>query len=102
MAQCWIIYHQKVPLYDKQTRNYKFSLEDTDKIQKWMKQSLRVNLIKVENSEIDNIEDSLIKKYTPLVNISKNPKASEELKKSTTTLCRLCKKFVTTINQQNQ
>lgn len=60
--------------------NYKFSLEDTDKIQKWMKQSLRVNFIKVENSEIDNIEDSLIKKYTPLVNISKNPNASEELK----------------------
>lgn len=45
-----------------------------------MKQWLRVNFIKVENSEIDNIEDSLIKKYTPLVNISKNPCASEELK----------------------
>lgn len=73
---------QKGSLYGKKTRNYKFSLEDTDKIQKWMKQSLRVNFIKVENSEIDNIEDSLIKKYTPLVNISKNPKASEELKKA--------------------
>lgn len=72
----------KGSLYGKKTRNYKFSLEDTDKIQKWMKQSLRVNFIKVENSEIDNIEDSLIKKYTPLVNISKNPKASEELKKA--------------------
>lgn len=70
----------KGSLYGKKTRNYKFSLEDTDKIQKWMKQSLRVNFIKVENSEIDNIEDSLIKKYTPLVNISKNPNASEELK----------------------
>lgn len=72
----------KGSLYGKKTRNYKFSLEDTDKIQKWMKQWLRVNFIKVENSEIDNIEDSLIKKYTPLVNISKNPKASEELKKA--------------------
>ena len=45
-----------------------------------MKQSLRVNFIKVKETEIINIEDSLIKKYTPLVNISKNPKASEELK----------------------
>ena len=72
----------KGSLYGKKTRNYKFSLEDTDKIQKWMKKWLRVNFIKVENSEIDNIEDSLIKKYTPLVNISKNPKASEELKKA--------------------
>lgn len=45
-----------------------------------MKQSLRVNFIKVEETDIINIEDSLIKKYTPLVNISKNPKASEELK----------------------
>lgn len=60
--------------------NYKFSNEDTDAIRKWMKQSLRVNFIKVKETEIINIEDSLIKKYTPLVNISKNPKASEELK----------------------
>lgn len=60
--------------------NYKFSNEDTDAIRKWMKQSLRVNFIKVKETEIINIEDALIKKYTPLVNISKNPKASEELK----------------------
>lgn len=62
--------------------NYKFSDKDTDAIKKWMKQSLRVNFIKVKEAEIINIEDALIKKYTPLVNISKNPKASEELKKA--------------------
>ena len=62
--------------------NYKFSDKDTDAIRKWMKQSLRVNFIKVKETEIISIEDALIKKYTPLVNISKNPKASEELKKA--------------------
>ena len=70
----------KGSLYGKKTRNYKFSLEDTDKIQKWMKQSLRVNFIKVKETEIVSIEDALIKKYTPLANISRNPKASEVLK----------------------
>ncbi len=71
----------KGSLYGKKTRNYKFSLEDTDKIRKWMRHSLRANYIKVKETEIISIEDALIKKYTPLVNISKNPKASEELKK---------------------
>lgn len=72
----------KGSLYGKKTRNYKFSDKDTDAIRKWMKQSLRVNFIKVKETEIISIEDALIKKYTPLVNISKNPKASEELKKA--------------------
>lgn len=60
--------------------NYKFSNKDTDAIRKWMKQSLRVNFIKVKETEIISIEDALIKKYTPLANISRNPKASEVLK----------------------
>lgn len=60
--------------------NYKFSDKDTDAIRKWMKQSLRVNFIKVKETEIISIEDALIKKYTPLANISRNPKASEVLK----------------------
>ena len=70
----------KGSLYGKKTRNYKFSPENTDKIRKWMRQSLLVNFIKVEKSEIGNYESSLIKKYSPFVNISKNPNASEELK----------------------
>lgn len=70
----------KGSLYGKKTRNYKFSPENTDKIRKWMRQSLLVNFIKVEKSEIGNYESSLIKKYSPFVNISKNPCASEELK----------------------
>ena len=70
----------KGSLYGKKTRNYKFSPENTDKIRKWMRQSLLVNFIKVKKSEIGNYESSLIKKYSPFVNISKNPCASEELK----------------------
>lgn len=72
----------KGSLYGKATRNYKFSPKDTDSIREWMKLSLRVNFIKVETSEIDNYECSLIKKYAPLVNIKNNPNASEKLKKA--------------------
>lgn len=72
----------KGSLYGKATRNYKFSLEDTDKIRKWMRQSLRVNYILFEGDGMEDVEDRLIRKYTPLVNISKNPNASEELKKA--------------------
>ena len=69
----------KGSLYGKKTRNYKFSPEDTDKIRKWMRQSLRINYLLLEETELEKTEDILIKKYTPLVNIKKNPNASEEL-----------------------
>lgn len=69
----------KGSLAGKSTRNYKFSPEDTEAIRQWMRQSLLVNCIAVEPSSIDDIEEALIKKYCPLVNIAKNPAASAEL-----------------------
>lgn len=69
----------KGSLAGKSTRNYKFSPEDTEAIRNWMRQSLLVNCIVVEPSAIDDIEDALIRKYCPLVNIAKNPAASAEL-----------------------
>ena len=68
----------KGSLAGKSTRNYKFSPEDTEAIRKWMRQSLLVNCIAVELSSIDDIEEALIRKYCPLVNIAKNPSASAE------------------------
>lgn len=69
----------KGSLAGKSTRNYKFSPEDTEAIRQWMRQSLLVNCIVVEPSAIDDIEEALIRKYCPLVNIAKNPAASAEL-----------------------
>lgn len=69
----------KGSLAGKSTRNYKFSPEDTEAIRQWMRLSLLVNCIVVEPSAIDDIEEALIKKYCPLVNIAKNPAASAEL-----------------------
>ena len=66
----------------KNNRNYKFSKEDTDAIKKWMKYSLRVNYIILEQSKIEEFEDSLIRKYMPLVNLDKNPQRSIELEKA--------------------
>lgn len=45
-----------------------------------MQQSLLVNCIVVEASALDDIEETLIRKYTPLVTIDTNPAASEALK----------------------
>ena len=50
----------------KSTRNYKFSPEDTEAIRQWMRQSLLVNCIVVEPSAIDDIEETLIRKYCHL------------------------------------
>lgn len=70
----------KGSLAGKSTRNYRFSPEDTEVIRKWMQQNLLVNYIVVDESALDDIEEALIRKYTPLVNIAKNPAASEALK----------------------
>ena len=69
----------KGSLAGKSTRNYRFSPEDTEAIRNWMRQSLLVNCVVVEPSSIDGIEEALIRKYCPLVNIAKNPAASAEL-----------------------
>lgn len=59
--------------------NYKFSPEDTEAIKKWMRQSLLVNWIRVEQTQINDIEKALIKKYQPLMNTTHNPNPSKEL-----------------------
>ena len=70
----------KGSLAGKCTRNYKFNTEDTEAIRQWMRQNLLVNHIVVDASALDGIEEALICKYTPLVNLAKNPAASQALK----------------------
>ena len=72
----------KGSLYGKETRNYKFSPEDTEAIKKWIRQSLLVNWIRFSTEKMDAVEESLIRKYCPLVNIDHNPLASDALKEA--------------------
>lgn len=65
----------------KSGRNYHFSDDDTERIIKWMRQSLTVNYIVLDAASLDSVEKRLIVKYMPLVNIKDNPNASEELKR---------------------
>ena len=70
----------KGSLYGKETRNYKFSEQDTDGIRMWMRESLLVNIVALSSNQQDKVEEALIAKYRPLVNIEHNPSASEALK----------------------
>lgn len=69
----------KGSLYGKDSRNYEFDYLDTEFIKKWMRQSLLVNFIILPIEKIKDIEDKLIKKYCPLVNIKGNPQKSKVL-----------------------
>lgn len=69
-------------LYGKETKNYKFSIADTEKIKNWMRESLAVNFLPIPASLLDNFEKRLIVKYTPLVNIKDNPLKCKELEKA--------------------
>lgn len=69
----------KGSLYGKDSRNYEFDYMDTEFIKKWMSQSLLVNFIILPIEKIKDIEDKLIKKYCPLVNIKGNPQKSKVL-----------------------
>lgn len=69
----------KGSLYGKATRNYKFSEQDTEAIRKWMRQSLFINRIPLAPKLQKRVEESLIIKYQPLVNIEHNPTASTAL-----------------------
>lgn len=62
----------------KNKRNYKFSNTDEQKIINWINDNLVVNWIEF-NDDFDTLETSLIQKYKPLINISKNPSALKEL-----------------------
>lgn len=65
----------------KSGSNYHFSDDDTERIIKWMRQSLTVNYIVLDAASLESVEKRLIVKYMPLVNIQHNPNASEELKR---------------------
>ena len=69
----------KGSLYGKDSRNYEFDYMDTEFIKKWMSQSLLVNFIILPIEKIKDIEDKLIKKYCPLINIKGNPQKSKVL-----------------------
>ena len=70
---------QKGSLYGSSSRNYVFDDYDTEEIRKWMRTSLLVNFLAVSPENIKAVEDKLIKKYCPLVNIQGNPLKSEAL-----------------------
>lgn len=55
-------------------KNYKFSKEDNIKIINWINQNLMVSWVEY-NENISIIEENLINKYTPLLNIKHNPLA---------------------------
>lgn len=54
--------------------NYKFSSENEQDIVKWIDENLIINWISA-SEDLDAIKDTLIKKHLPLLNISKNPGA---------------------------
>jgi hypothetical protein len=64
----------------KNKSNYKFSKSDETEIIKWINLYLSVNWV-VLTGGISEIEEILIKKYTPLFNIKSNPLALEDLKR---------------------
>ena len=47
-----------------------------------MRKSLLVNWIPFSSVKMDAVEESLIRKYCPLVNIDHNPSASDALKEA--------------------
>lgn len=56
----------------KNKRNYKFNSSDERKIIDWINENLNINWVKFEN-DFETIENELILKYKPILNISKNP-----------------------------
>ena len=59
-------------------RNYKFESDDAVKIVSWINENLMVNWVKMQEGQ-DTFETSVIIKYSPLLNIAKNPNALSEL-----------------------
>lgn len=68
----------KGSMYGKNTRNYKFSKEDTSKIRLWMTDNLLINT-RILRDNIEDVESALIREYKPIINISKNPYKMEIL-----------------------
>lgn len=70
----------KGSLVGRKSRNYTFSESDKESIREWMGRSLSVNFIELDAARLDEIEQALIDKYRPLVNIQHNPDDSAELR----------------------
>jgi hypothetical protein len=62
----------------KNKRNYKFNSADERKIIDWINDNLKINWVKFDN-DFETIETSLIIKYKPILNISKNPYSIQRL-----------------------
>lgn len=62
-------------------RNYKFSTQDSARIIRWIEDNLEINFI-VHSENLEKIEESLIVKYVPLLNLDKNPVRLSELVES--------------------
>lgn len=62
------------------TRNYKFSAADNQKIVDWMSKHLLVSFISV-SGDIKNDETRLINEYKPIINIDKNPYKMNKLER---------------------
>lgn len=58
--------------------NFKFSKSDTKEIANWLKENTEVSMVAYEGN-FNLIEGKLIGKYTPLLNIDKNPLKLKEL-----------------------
>ena len=58
--------------------NFKFSKSDTEKIIDWLRRNIEVSIVAYDDN-FNSIEGMLIKKYTPLLNVSKNPLKLKEL-----------------------
>ena len=59
-------------------RNYKFSVQDSAEIIRWIEDNLEINFI-AHSENLGKIEESLIVKYVPLLNLDKNPVKLSEL-----------------------
>ena len=66
----------------KNQNNYVFSPEDTKKIIQWMRVSLLVSFVHVEQKDLDEYEKKLIGKYCPLMNNKHNPLKSFALEEA--------------------
>ena len=62
----------------KNKRNYKFSVSDSANIINWINENLTINWME-QNSCLEEIETTLIRKYKPLFNLAKNPAAMLDL-----------------------
>ncbi len=57
---------------ERKSRNYKFGKYDKEQIIHWLEEHILVNYVEC-NIGIDDMEAFLIRKYKPVINISKNP-----------------------------